>query len=472
MLRVRHGIVAVMRARCAWVVLACLTGAACGGDGRGDEGQTTAVAGPRFHHAHLRVADPAAAMQRLAEAHGCEKLILQGIGVGARCGSSYVLFDRHDRPPDFPVVRAEVRVSGVGEDATIDVRAALPADDWLHAQIGGAAGALTAVAADGLPDELTHVAYADRDPAALVARLESAGARVLVRGVESTLLEAPGGFVIEVVRDIGTGPDVFWCPMHPDVRSPGETTCPLCGMALVPIPPPVFGDYQMTLDFEPVQSPTRGRLRLRFRNPHTGATATAFHTVHERVLHLFLVSRRLDWFAHVHPELQADGAFLLDVEVPRPDTYAVIADFYPAAGTPQMLQATWVTSDYRGNPFPDVAAVALNAEPKTSGSLRVSIDPVIATSGQEATIGFTVADARTGAPVTDLQPYLGAPAHLLIVSADLADVVHSHPSDIESSGPTVTFDSVFPRAGRYKLWVQFQRGGIVETASFVIELPM
>jgi hypothetical protein len=36
----------------------------------------------------------------------------------------------------------------------------------------------------------------------------------------------------------------------------------------------------------------------------------------------------------------------------------------------------------------------------------------------------------------------------------------------------VTFDAVFPRAGRYKLWVQFQRGGIVETAAFVIDVRM
>jgi hypothetical protein len=243
-------------------------------------------------------------------------------------------------------------------------------------------------------------------------------------------------------------------------------------MALVPIPPPVFGDYQMTLGFDPADAPTRGRLTLRFDDPRTGVTATAFHTVHERVLHLFLVSRRLDWFAHVHPELQPDGTFVLDVDVPKPDVYTVIGDLYPAGGTPQMLQTTWVTTDYRGSPFPEAEGVVPDMRPKTSGSLRVTLAPVIGAAGRETTLAFEVADARGGSPVTDLQPYLGAPAHLLIVSADLADVVHSHPSDIDSSGPTVTFDAVFPRAGRYKLWVQFQRGGIVETAAFVIDVRM
>jgi hypothetical protein len=81
-----------------------------------------------------------------------------------------------------------------------------------------------------------------------------------------------------------------------------------------------------------------------------------------------------------------------------------------------------------------------------------------------------VTDARRGTPVTDLQSYLGAPAHLLILSTDLADVVHSHPSDIESTGPTVEFDAVFPRPGRYKMWVQFQRDDEVVTAPFVVDV--
>ena len=38
-------------------------------------------------------------------------------------------------------------------------------------------------------------------------------------------------------------PDAFWCPMHPDVRAADAGKCPLCGMTLVPIPPPRVGEY-------------------------------------------------------------------------------------------------------------------------------------------------------------------------------------------------------------------------------------
>jgi hypothetical protein len=35
-------------------------------------------------------------------------------------------------------------------------------------------------------------------------------------------------------------------------------------------------------------------------------------------------------------------------------------------------------------------------------------------------------------------------------------------------GPTVVFQMLFPRAGDYRMWVQFQRRGEVLTASFTV----
>jgi hypothetical protein len=83
---------------------------------------------------------------------------------------------------------------------------------------------------------------------------------------------------------------------------------------------------------------------------------------------------------------------------------------------------------------------------------------------------FILSDASTNAPVTDLEPYLAAAGHLLAVDGQLREPIHGHPED-QSSGPVVTFDPVLPAAGRYKLWVQFQRKGRVITVPFVIEVP-
>jgi hypothetical protein len=77
----------------------------------------------------------------------------------------------------------------------------------------------------------------------------------------------------------------------------------------------------------------------------------------------------------------------------------------------------------------------------------------------------------THAPITDLQPFLGAVGHLLIVSSDLQYAAHSHPVALMSTalGPQIVFQVLFPRAGDYKIWVQCQRGGRVLTAAFAVK---
>ena len=68
-------------------------------------------------------------------------------------------------------------------------------------------------------------------------------------------------------------------------------------------------------------------------------------------------------------------------------------------------------------------------------------------------------------PADGLEPYLGAWAHMLAASDDLIDLMHTHPF-LADGGPQVQFNVIFPRARTYRMWVQFQRKGVVNTAVF------
>ena len=64
---------------------------------------------------------------------------------------------------------------------------------------------------------------------------------------------------------------------------------------------------------------------------------------------------------------------------------------------------------------------------------------------------------KDGKPVTNLQPYLGAMGHLVIISSDLKEFVHSHPHEegaehaaASKSGPNVDFEATFKAPGIYK----------------------
>ncbi len=80
-------------------------------------------------------------------------------------------------------------------------------------------------------------------------------------------------------------------------------------------------------------------------DPATGAAVNQFEVVHEKLFHLFIVSQDLQYFAHVHPQLD-DGVFRLETSLPKPGTYRLLADFYPKNGTPQLAPLTITTAGY------------------------------------------------------------------------------------------------------------------------------
>jgi heavy metal-binding protein len=255
----------------------------------------------------------------------------------------------------------------------------------------------------------------------------------------------------------------YWCAMHPDVRSDVRGRCPICHMRLVPIPAASFATYPVDLRATAIVG--GARLRLAVKSPKGGAIVRRFDVVHERAMHLFVIGDGLNFFTHDHPVQQPDGVFMLDVQLPQPGPYMAIAEFLPTGATPQLFQQVFTM----GEPFGRRPSPPIDAAPKTQDGLRVSVDASQLKSGKAGKLSFQVEDAASGAPVTDLEPYLGASAHLLIVPADLTEAIHGHPAD-EGRGPALSFDPIVPRPGLYKMWLQIQRGGHVSTAAFVIDV--
>jgi hypothetical protein len=404
----------------------------------------------RFHHIHYRVGDPAAAMNALARKLEGVRVIVPGLGVGVRAGSEYLLFDRLEESDPVEVSQPPVASAYAAAVEWMAARGLNPAPRE--------AARLRVSAA--LPEaRYDHIAFVVDDLPGAVQALSSAGAEPLRDSGEAVMFETGSG-LLELLRDTDR-PESFWCPMHPDVRSADEGKCPACGMSLVPIPPPKIGEYK--LDVAPMRE--RGGsglagLQLTVREPGTNALVTSFATVHEKLFHLFIVSRDLEYFAHVHPEQTDAGSFVLRHPVP-PGEYMLIADFLPSHGTSQMVQKAIIVGGTR----------AQDASPESSHGLQIRLEARDLAAGKPAELIFTVTDAQTGVPVTDLEPYLGAPAHMLIVRRDLADAVHGHPEETSTGGPTISFHPLLPAAGDYKLWLQVQRAGQVTTTAFALSVP-
>jgi len=410
----------------------------------------------RFHHLHYRVPDPGAALGDAADAFKGTRTILQGLGVGVRVGREYVLFDRVET--SGPTRRGRKPADAYAEGAR-----------WLGTKgvrVQPSSLAETAVASALADTTLDHIAFAVDDLGPVMASLT---VKPFLTNDDRALFRLASGLVVEIVRDTDR-PDAYWCPMHPDVRSPGSGKCPLCAMPLVAIPPPRIGEYKLDVTILPRAGGGASGLALAMRDPETGDPVKSFIDVHERRLHLFIISRDLSQFAHVHPELRQDGSFELKHDLGAGE-FVLIADFLPAGGTSQLVQRAVVTPGYTGRLFGSPPELASTASKQVSSGLRISVDAPSLAARRESSVRFHVSDAATGLPVTDLEPYLGASGHALIVNPDMTAAIHAHPEGAVTSGPVVTFAPVFPAPGRYKMWVQFQRKGAVVTAAFVIDVP-
>ncbi len=263
-------------------------------------------------------------------------------------------------------------------------------------------------------------------------------------------------------------PVEFVCPMDPEVRSQTPGKCPRCGMTLVAnIPEPV--EYPTTFTFTPPQIPANETLHIDIRalNPKTGAPVKRFQIIHEKPIHLFIVSEDLGYFAHEHPELGADGVFRHTTRLPKPGTYKLLADFMPEGGTPQLISRIITTAGYRRTLSEAIAKPPADLAPKHGENLAVELvlDPPQPLAGKKTMLFFKLT------PSAGLEPYIGAWGHMLAASNDLIDTIHTHPIYVTEPTPgekQVQFNLFFPREAIYRVWVQFQREGKVTTVAFTI----
>jgi hypothetical protein len=220
--------------------------------------------------------------------------------------------------------------------------------------------------------------------------------------------------------------------------------------------------YPLTLQLTPSQTKPGLPLQLAFtvRDPNTGAQVTEFQPVHEKLYHLFIVSQDLQYFLHDHPVKGADSSFRFNALLPKPGMYRVLSDFYPQGGTPQLIAKTIIVP---GAPIAPGVELKADLAPKDSGNMQVSVStqPAQPLAGKKTVLSFHLS------PAEGLETYLGAWSHMLAVSDDLIDMIHDHPFYADG-GADMQFNIIFPRARVYRLWVQFQRKGVVNTAVFNI----
>jgi hypothetical protein len=252
---------------------------------------------------------------------------------------------------------------------------------------------------------------------------------------------------------IGPEPDAPEQAAHSDMPSPAHAASPdpVRGLA-------VAGDgLRLVVDDAGLR---RGRTEnLRFRIvDERGDTVRDFDVEHEKRMHLILARRDLTGFQHLHPEQAADGSWSTPVELRDAGSYRLFADFSHDG------ENRTLASDLRVDGPADLRALpAPRATATSDGGYDVRLEAGDARPGEEADLRFTI--SRDGVPVRT-ERYLGAGGHLVALRDGDMAFLHVHPT----SDGAVRFAATFPTEGRYRLFLQFQHDGRVQTVAFTQEV--
>ncbi len=199
-----------------------------------------------------------------------------------------------------------------------------------------------------------------------------------------------------------------------------------------------------------------------------GKPIDKFDTNHEKKMHLIVVSKDLSFFDHIHPEYKDDGKFVVTTRFPDSGDYKLFADYVPT-GSSATSQSEWVNVE--GN-APELAEIIPETNfVKTISDMDVSLTFDHLMADMDTNLTFNMVDAKTKKPVSDLQPYLGAVGHVVIISEDAEQYLHVHPTDEKAKGPDAEFMTKFPKSGVYKICGQIQRNGETFIVPFVVEVP-
>jgi len=280
----------------------------------------------------------------------------------------------------------------------------------------------------------------------------------------------------------------YICPMNCEKGKTYDQagSCPVCHMDLEPMKAEVEAnkaEYFTAFSANPAQLEAGKPAMLSFTPKMKGneSAPVPLDLVHEKKMHLILVSDDLSWFDHIHPEYQASGAYEIKVlgkgekfnngrghNETRFDSggkYWAFTDYKPLGA---LNQVNRTELDVAGKAAKSVAYT----EPKMSSTVdgyTVKFDSHGSTiaAGIPGHLHIDIMEKGQRITPDKIENYLGAKAHVVLIETSSKEFVHVHP---EAVGDELEMNTTFAKPGMYRGWLQFQTAGKVHAADFVLKV--
>jgi hypothetical protein len=279
----------------------------------------------------------------------------------------------------------------------------------------------------------------------------------------------------------------YICPMNCEkgktYDQPG--TCPVCNMKLEATKTDAAAapkaEYFMDFKATPAQIEVGKPAVLSFTPRMKGneSAPVPLDLVHEKKMHLILVSDDLASFDHIHPEYSASGDYQIkalgkgenftsgrgktETRFESGGKFWAFADYKPTGGlnTVDKIELNVAGTPAKPMNFPAEKLMA------TVDGFAVKMEGSDFTTGSQTHIPVSI--SKGGKPVdpATFENYLGEKAHLVLIEVGSKEFVHTHPA---AGGGKLEVHTTFAKPGTYRGWLQFQTDGVVHTADFVLKV--
>ena len=220
----------------------------------------------------------------------------------------------------------------------------------------------------------------------------------------------------------------------------------------------------------PLQVGVQAICHLTLWGPGDGPVASdELSEVHTQRIHLLIIDGSFTDYHHEHPvPTNVAGRYDFSFTPQKPGTYRVWADVQPSFTGIQEYAMTVIpaaTSEELLRKTPDTLEATVNG-------LHYAIQFQQQVKAGETATGTLRVTQADGSGFTRLEPVMGAFAHLVGFHENHTTVLHIHPevpqppAPDDRGGPDLHFRLFAPLPGYFRLFVQVQRDGGQQFASF------
>lgn len=256
----------------------------------------------------------------------------------------------------------------------------------------------------------------------------------------------------------------YACPMHPEVVGEKGDACPKCGMELKLAIKERTTKTSVTLATSPktIEAGMPAKLTFAFKE---NSQHVPLSISHEMKFHLMVVNENLTWFRHIHPKEQADSSFVITELFPNGGKYYLFTDYKPQGGASTVDKKEVIVKGNHDGIKADFSPSFVSDVDDYQITLANGAD---LKTNRTQTLAISVQKDGKKLSERDIEPYLGATAHIAMISEEHKDFLHIHP--ISDKRFPIYAQTHIKKPGVYRIWVEFQTKGKVHTADFTVNV--